>query len=579
MASPSGNIKVVLEGRGSLTLHPGDYFASGGEGLIYRINNTVLKLYTDADKMQRESMVDKIKILSRLKHKYVMSPEGVVADHHGKAIGFYLPYAEGEPLPRVFTTSFRQRQKFGDNDALILVDRMRETVKFAHENKAIMVDPNELNWLAYLLGKQGPEPRILDVDSWAIDRWKAKVIMPSIRDWRSKTFDELTDWFAWGIVTFQVFTGIHPYKGHLDGFKNNNLETRMKANASVFNSEIRLNRAVRDFNCVPAPLLEWYKNTFQDGRRTIPPSPFDRSIGKPAVAAQIYRTVTTATGSLVFDLLFKMPNDPAVRIWPCGIALLNSNVLVDLSSKKTIGKMVSSDGELVRVKDGWLLADLINGYFNFSFIDDRTYQATPLNLLLNGYQLFRYENRLFVITENELVELNLVLTEKPILAAGTRTPILQPKATRWFDGVGIQEAMGAVFLITPFRETSCITFRVKELDGLRPITAKAGNRFITIIAADKSGSYYKIDIVPDNNYASYRINKKTVDGPELNVSILPKGVCAAIEDDGELTIFVPTSGVVNKVSDKYITTDISLANWDNKVLYIRKGEIWSMRLR
>lgn len=579
MPPSSGNIKVTLEGRGSLTLRPGDYLAGGGEGSIYRINDTVVKLYHDSDKMLKENMVDKIKLLSKLKHNYVMSPQGVVTDSRGQAVGFYLPYADGEPLARVFTTAFRQRQKFGDKEAVILVDRMRETVRFAHDYKAIMVDPNELNWLAYLLGKQGPEPRILDVDSWAIGRWPAKAIMPSIRDWHSKSFNELTDWFSWGIVTFQVFTGIHPYKGTLDGFKNNDLEARMKANASVFLPDVRLNRAVRDFSCIPSPLLEWYKDTFQKGQRIMPPSPFDKTIAPVAPVARTYRVVTTATGALVFQLLFKKTNDSALKIWLCGIVLLNSGELIDLSSKKTIGKMFSPDGEIIRVKDGWLLADWIKDELKFFYIDNRTFQATELSLNLRTDKIIRYENRLFLVTERELVELQLMFASGPILAIGQRTQILQPKATRWFDGFGFQEAMGAVFLVTPFGDTSCITLRVKELDGFKPIAGKAGNRFITIITADKIGSYYKFEITPSKDYSAYQIRREMIDAPELNVAILPKGVCASINDDGKLTIFVPTSSVVNEVADKMITTDLALYNWENRVVFIKSGEVWSVAMR
>lgn len=579
MPPASGNIKVTLEGRGPLTLHPGDYLAGGGEGSIYRINNTVVKLYHDSGKMIKEGMVDKIKLLSRLKHQYVMSPDGVVTDSQSRAIGFYLPYADGEPLARVFTTSFRQRQKFGDKEAMTLVDRMREVVRFAHDHQAVLVDPNELNWLTYLLGTQGPEPRIIDVDSWAIGHWKARAIMPSIRDWHSKDFNEMTDWFSWGIVTFQVFTGIHPYKGTLDGYRNNDLESRMKTNASVFLPDVRLNRAVRDFSCIPGSLLDWYKVTFQQGQRTIPPSPFDKAIGPTAPMARTYRLVTTATGALVFDLLFKKTNDSVIRLWPCGVVLLNSGELINLSSQKAIGKMVSPDGELIQVKDGWLISDWINSELKFFYIDDRSFQVTELSLNLRADKLIRYENRLFLVTDRELVELQLMFAGRPILAVGQRTQILQPKATRWFDGFGFQEAMGAVFLVTPFGDASCITLRVKELDGFKPITGKAGNRFITIIAADKTGSYHKIEIIPNKDYSSYQVRRETVDAPELNVSILPKGVCAAIDEDGKLIIFVPTSGVINEVADKMISTDLILGNWDNRVLFIKNGEVWSVAMR
>ena len=49
--------------------------------------------------------------------------------------------------------------------------------------------------------------------------------------------------------------------------------------------------------------------------------------------------------------------------------------------------------------------------------------------------------------------------------------------------------------------------------------------------------------------------------------------------DGELNIFVPTSGTLNKVQDKDIRTDMILANWDNTVVYIHDGRIWTVMMQ
>lgn len=576
MAPNTGNFKTVLVGRGPLTIRPGDYVATGGEGSIYLAGSTIIKIYTDTKKMRRDGMPEKIKLLSALKHKFIIAPEGVVTNSAGEPIGFYMPYADGEALSGVFTNAFRQRQKFGDKEAAILVNNMRDAMRYAHDNKAIMVDPNELNWKVNLTG---PEPRVFDVDSWAIGRWPASVIMPSIRDWNSNKFDERSDWFAWGIVTFQIFTGIHPYKGSLAGYGRYDLEKRMKSNASVFMPDIDLNSAVRDFNCIPGPLLDWYKSTFQQGERVIPPSPFDKSIAKVGPVARIHRTVISATGALVFNMMFEKPNDPVIRVWTCGIVLCVSGDLVDIYSKKTIGKAVSNDAEIVKVKDGWLCADLVNGQHVFSYIDDRTNQSFPLQFNVQGHHILCYENRMFLATESELIELSFMLVGRPLLSVGQRNQILQPKATRWFDGVGIQEALGATFIVAPFGDKSCLTVRIKELDGLTPVTAKAGNRFICVIAIDKAGDYHKLSFYFEKDYSSYKLSTEKVDNAELNLAILPKGVCAMVLIDGELEIFVPSSGQVRKVQDKMITTAIELKNLDDQVVYISNGQVWSVKVK
>ena len=578
MTARTGTFTVELEGRGPLTIRPSDHFATGGEASVYKAHRTSVKIYTDPKKMRRDGMVDKIRLLKPLAHRFVCAPEGIVKDSHGDPIGLYMPFAEGEALPRIFASSYWQREGFGIDAAKKLVDHMRDTVRFAHDHKAVMVDSNELNWIVSLTSRNDPEPRAIDVDSWAIGRFGPKAIMLSIKDWHAKEFNDLTDWFAWGIVTFQVFTGIHPYRGTLDGYTQKDLEKRMKDGASVFAKGVRLNNAVRDFSTIPAPLLEWYTATFQKNERTEPPSPFDKGIAAVAPAARIHKTVTSASGSLIFDKLFERVGDKVVRTWPCGVVLTASGSLFEIRTKREIGKS-GLRVEVVKTDGGWLLADTTSVGQEYAFIDERTLQAQSLPFSLRGHAVFRYENRLFLVTESELVELKLMKVGRPLLAIGPRTQVLQPRATNWFDGVGVQKAFDATFMVMPFGDAACINVRVKELDGETAIAARAGNRFVTVITLDKKGSYRKHEFMFSAEYRSYTHWDDVVDSPELNIAILPRGVTAMVLDDGELTIFVPTNGKVHKVKDRMIEADMILANWDDTVIYVKDGALWSLRMK
>ncbi len=579
MAPNTGNIKVELEGRGPLVLRPSDYVATGGEGSIYRASGTTVKIYTDPAKMRRDGMPEKVKLLRPLGSEFIMAPQGVVLDQKGSPIGIYMPFAEGEPMPRVFTNAFRSREKFDDDHAKALVGRIHDTVKFVHDHQAVMVDPNEMNWIAVLKGKNTPSPRAIDVDSWAIGRFGATVVMPSIRDWHSKDFTKLTDWFSVSIVCFQIFTGIHPYRGTLAGYKPGDFEARMKKNHSVFHTGVSRNAAVRDFSVIPTPLLEYYKAVFEKGERGIPPSPYDKGVGAVAPTARVLRTVTTASGALMFEKLLEFSGNAAVKIFHCGAVLTESGAVCDLATKRQIGTLQSRAGEVVKVQDGWLLADIVEGKHTYTFIDSNTRKAEALSFAFNGYRFLRFENRLFLVTDGELVELNLLNVGRPLLTIGNRTTILSPKSTKWFDGLGIQEAFGANFLMLPFGEKACVSVRARELDGVIPVSGKAGNRFATVIAMDKTGAYKKFEFMFSADYSSYTMWQGGADSSELNISILPKGVCATIVDDGELVIFIPRSGTLNRVSDRQIATDMALANHNDSVVYIQNGAVWSLRMK
>lgn len=555
-----------------MTLRPSDHIATGGEGSIYRVGDLAVKMYLDPQRQRNAGLPDKIKLLSSLQHPYVVAPRGLVLNSTAEPVGHYLPFVDkGHALSMVFTNEFWTKEGFGQNKTSELVNGMRETVEFAHQHQALLVDANELNWFAMLNGKA--EPRVIDVDSWAIGRWPASVIMPSIRDWNSKTFDDGTDWFAWAVVTFQIFTGVHPYKGTLAGFDRGDLVGRMKARASVFMPGVKLNRAVRDFADVPGALRKWYEAVFQSGERSIPPSPYDQTVSA-APAARTARVVTVGGGGvLIFEKIVSVPKEPAIRVFHCGAALTSSGLIVDIASKAGLAS-ASRDCEVVRVDRGWLVVD--KG--GFRYIGEGL-NSEMLTLKVEARQFLSYENRIFAVTERGLVEIQVKLFGNNPIASVGQTWGIMVNSTRWFSGLGVLDAMGAMFLVLPFGKESVAQVRAPQLDDLRVVAGKAGNRFVSLVAVGKNGDYTKMEFTFDKDYAlPPKVWTGPTDNAELNLAILPKGVCATILKDGELDIFT-LSGGVRRVEDPQIATDMALANWGDTVVLIQNGEVWSVKLK
>jgi hypothetical protein len=521
--------------------------------------------------MLREGIVDKISLLAKLSHPYVVAPRGVVEDSRGQPIGWFMDYAAGEPIARAFTNDWRQQYRFGDREASVAAARMAEVVRYAHDHGAVMADANELNWVLVTGGKNGVEPRCLDVDSWAIGRWPARAIMPSIRDWHTPKITDMTDWFAWGVVSFQLYTGIHPYKGTLAGYRPGELERRMRDNASVFAPGVRLNRAVRDFSCIPGPLLDWYEATFQAGTRTEPPSPQAAAKVKRQIHAP--RVTLVAKGALQFESLYKGGDEP-VRIFECGIVLLSSGKLFDLASGRIVGT-APLGAEIVRVEGGWLVAALENGKVVATLISTNL-TTEPVTSQIAATGLLQAAGRLFA-TGFGLTELTLMRFSRPVLAAGQTWGALA--STVWFSGVGLQNTLGSVHLILPYGDNACAHLRVPELDGRRVITARAGHRFVSLVVLDKDGVYRKLELSIDRDYRSYSTWTADTDTPELNLAILPRGVAATVVRDGELVIFVPSNGDTKRVADSRATTTIKLANWNNTVIATDGGTVWKISLQ
>jgi hypothetical protein len=569
--------KVTLEGRGEVTLKPTDYITQGGEGAIYRKDKHVIKLYLDSAKMAQSGHADKIRLLAKhLHHPSIVSPVGAVFDGTGAAIGFYMPFVSGEAFPRLFTNDWRDQHGFTTESTIALTQGMYEVVGYAHARGVLMADANELNWLADVRDCKKPVPYIIDVDSWQIDRFKAAVIMPSIRDWHGQVVSKEADWFAWGIVTFNLFTGIHPYKGALVGYKVGELERRMKDNASVFLKDVRLNKAVRDFSHIPGPLLDWYNATFTQGVRTTPPAP--TQTGKINTQfGKVLRMVTTTTGGLVYRKLFEKSGEAVVSVWPCGVVKTDRGNLYHVQSQKLIGRVTGTRVAVVAHTDGWLIVEEIAGVWQWRFIA-RTGKETSLSFPLTCNTVVRSGERLFVTTDSELIEVGLHQFATPLLTHASRWQIMS-QATVWYNGIGVSNVLGALHLIAPFGEKAVAIVRTPELDGVRVVAAKAGVRFVEVITINQAGDYEALGFSFTENYHTYTVHKRNVDGAEQNLTILPKGVVAEIPSDGTLVITVPRNGTEKRVDDKDLATDMQLAHIGDQVVYRKDGALWFLSMQ
>ena len=566
---------VELEGVGKVTLRERDYVTAGGEGVIYRKGDHIIKLTHDPQQFVATDMPAKLRLLKQsLAHPSIVVPRGVVLDRRGTPVGMHMPYVDGEPFPRLFTTSWQRQNHFDNQASTALATVMRDVVTHTHSAGALLVDANELNWLADVSDIRQPIPYIIDVDSWQIGHFPGTAIMPSIRDWHT-AISEASDWFAWGVVTFLLYTGIHPYKGKLVGYQNNELERRMREQASVFRPEVKLNQAVRDFANIPGPLLDWYRATFEEGERTTPPSPQQTGVATTTVGRTL-RAVTTHSGGLHYEQLLRILGTDIVSVWPCGVVLTSDQRLVNVRTQRTITTMRGSRAAVVERAGGYLIAEAIGDTWQFRFVSAQGVESM-LSLDLPITEVIRNGERLFVHTGDTLAELILHTFSRPLLTVDKRWAV-PTLSSSWLSGFGVADYLGAMHLVIPYGEQEVALVRARELDGKRVIHGIGLEAIATVVTVDKDGAYQAITFSGRSGWRTYQVTNRDIDGPELNQTVLPKGVTAQIDNDGELTIVVPSSGVSKQVVDKDLLSTMQLSRIGNQVVYRQAGALWSLRM-
>ena len=113
---------------------------------------------------------------------------------------------------------------------------------------------------------------------------------------------------------------------------------------------------------------------------------------------------------------------------------------------------------------------------------------------------------------------------------------------------------------------------------MQVVAACAGTRFASFITLNKNGDYQKLELTFSGAYTKYVAWSDITDTPELNLTILPKGVAATIVKDGELVVFA-IGGDIKHLPDKQVATDMLLSHWNDRVLYTKGGAVWAVSMK
>ena len=226
-------MKVTIKGSNhAIQLNKNNFVASGGEGSIYTHSGTALKIYSNPKDVIPYA---KIQELSAITNFNVIKPEKLVLGSHNIPIGYTMKHVSNTyALCQLFPKAFRDREGLTTEVVLKLVQRMQSTITDMHKIKGLLiVDLNEMN---FLVDKKFKEVYFIDVDSYKTEHFPPTAIAEAIRDYHSNSFNHLTDWFSFAILSFQMFVGIHPYKGKHPSIKG--IKDRMLANIPVFHNHL-----------------------------------------------------------------------------------------------------------------------------------------------------------------------------------------------------------------------------------------------------------------------------------------------------------------------------------------------------
>lgn len=524
-------MKVSVQGQGSVTLLQADFVASGGEGSIYCKGGTAYKIYADPKRMVP---VGKISELARITDIDIIKPEAVVLDGKSTPIGYTMRFVRDTmPLCQVFTRSFREREGLDHQAMLGLIQSLQARVEGVHRGGAVVVDLNEMN---FLVDRRFAKVMAIDVDSYQTKSYQASAIMPSIRDWTvgpRDRFSDLSDWFSFACVAFQMFVGIHPYKGQhvLKGF-----EARMRANASVLGPGVSVPSVVYPFTVIPSGYLEWFRAVLQDGRRLAPPSDPLASVA-PVVTAAKHQASSAVEmieiATMLQPILGMADSGGDHAVWTTTALRFNRR---DLSAHHIVAVAFSPTLNVpifvVRLNLGIVVCG------TGATLSDLTGRMLLDLSHISGLDVMSYRGRIYLRSGITIVELLLhenagQVTVQPLTVAN----ILQ-HATQLFDGVVIQSMLGSTYASVFPASRSHQQVRIAELDGSKIVDAKYDGGILMVVAA-RAGQYDRWTFaVPPGAEAAVLLEKvEDVGTVGLNFVVLDSGVCVHFTEDDRMEVW------------------------------------------
>ena len=513
-------MKYTIRGKGEIDLQPSDFVAQGGEGSVYARGDTAYKIYADPAKMISPAKIQELAALTR---PNIIRPLDALLDLKNRPAGYTMRRVQNAvTLCQLFPRAFRERNGLTPENIVKLTARLRDGVQYIHDRGMLIVDLNEMNLLVDIAAR---EILFLDVDSYQTPGFKPTALADSIRDRHAAKFSADTDWFAFAIVTFQMFVGIHPYRGKDKGGRD--MDTRMKQNISAFHADISLPGACYPLTSIPKPYREWYEAIFAQGKRCPPPD----AAGAPVVFVPVAAPLSGGNAVEIKEL----------RRFPASVI---APVLLGLDyGAITTGGIYLGPRHFALPPDARIAATprwnrLIAAWREGTFI--RFFDLTenkPLPATVSGEALMSYGERLYVKNSGAIWEVRFLELPSGIQPALQPVASVLPAATQCFDGAAFQSLLGACHAVIFPAPGMAHTLRLPELVAYRIVNARF-EKGVLIAIGEKAGRYDRLILRFDPDYRAYDLRVvPDIADTDINFAVLDNGVCVLAASDDHLELF------------------------------------------
>lgn len=557
------NQEILINGVTRLKLTQNDYKAQGGQGIVYVKGGYAYKIYHDPIRMIPSGKINELKALNSI--PIVLSPVDILyCSKTNKEIGFSMKYvSDCEYFTKLFSKQFKSNNSISHQTIVDLTTVMQNTLRDIHKNKILVGDYNEMN---FLTDKSYMIPYHIDVDSYQTPNYPCTAIMNTVRDRRLPfgSFDELSDWFSWAVVTFQMYTGIHPYMGRHPKYKTTELDERMVNRISVFDRDVKIPKGCQDFSVIPKNQLEWYKKVFVDGHRSEPPLPGDFLVLG-------FTPVLVSGDNFVVDLIHNY-NEKIISVqYMNGVRY----VVTERAIYKTASEIFTFTHSKHNVKliemvgmEPILIVSVGN---SLQFYDIQKNKIGEI--ASDGWMIS--DKKLYTVVSGNLLENSFTSLAK-ILHSTSRVDNIAPNFNV-YDGMVVQDIFGKARLSIPMGNGICYSLNIHELNGCRIIEGKRIKRFAQFLL-EKNGTYSRMVIHFSSDFSSYTFKQENdITYKSFQMIVKDNGMMVSIIEDDTMELMMDTVRGEKRVGDSPIESDMLLIDAGERVMFASGRKLYSVK--
>ncbi len=555
-----------------------DVIASGGEGDIYVDKGFAYKIYHD---VVRALPIAKLDELTVLNSPSIIRPFDPVFDTSGKKlVGYRMrEVTNAIPLAKYMTKSFKEKNSITPAMTTDLIHTFQSVVRFIHEKDILIVDLNEMN---FAVSTTFDTVYCFDVDSYQTTSFPATALMEKVQDYHSARFSRLTDWYSFAIVTFNTFSGIHPFRGGHPNYKHlNNTDAmlqRMKDNVSVLHTGATVPAATLPFTVIPPVYLEWYRALFEEGKRLSPPTDIHDRVQQP-VHVEVAQIIQGQT------LKIEKLDEYSALIIACiptrKVRTIITAKNVHFNTVKTLPCLSLPTRVIATPKRETLLAVSLDARTNRLILREILVGKTvECEMLADSFMT--YHGRLYAKQADIVYEVDFIENGVTLHAVPRTVGSVSVKSSQLFEGVVMETLLGRPHAMM-FPDTGIsYTIGLPELEKLRILDAKYENKLLVVLAQNTVGSYNKYYFRMNAAHDAYDTwTEQDVDYHTLNFVVLDNGIVVEITDDGQLEVYQNvqwSQGRRQVIKDPAISGNTYLYHDGMQVLLSKENVLYSVKM-